>query len=105
MGKKSTNPATSINGIKVGDCTDSSGKQKTDCSAAGSRKVLGVLKDVSKHPTSFDNPNENFSQSCIDKGYDDTDLAYGFGIESVSKDAIKAMSWERVLCLSAENAE
>ncbi|WP_425307580.1 hypothetical protein AADG42_02120 [Ammonicoccus fulvus] len=74
LGDKSLDPATSVNGIVAGECTDESGGQRQDCAAPGHRVVLAVLENevALNQPTGSDPISQSLGggagAACRDAG-------------------------------------
>ena len=100
IGKKGVDPATTINGIAVGECVTvvKDEATKVPCSTEGADKVLLVLKDVGKTAVSTsDDPV--FGNKCITEGAAGTTSSYAWGIEPTGAGAPISLAWDRVLCL------
>lgn len=104
IGRKDIDPAKAINGVAVGDCVvvkGSASAERAPCGTTGGRPVLKVLKDVLKLSVGAASGNELLPNECVRQGAPGTKLTYSWGLEQQGPSAVRALSWDRVLCLGA----
>jgi hypothetical protein len=93
IGGKDVDPATTINGIAVGECVRfSDGPPTRSACASGAFPVLAVVHDVPRHVGA---DNDYLGDICIDRGVNKVRRTYAWGI--ITDPA--AGSWDRLLCL------
>jgi hypothetical protein len=93
IGAKEVDPATTINGIAVGECVRFTDDKpiRSPCSE-GAFPVLGVVHDVPSH---IGADNDYLGDICIDRGINKVRRTYAWGIITDAD----AGSWDRLLCL------
>jgi hypothetical protein len=96
IGAKSVDPATTINGVKPGDCIRFSGNEPSRAAcASGSLPVLLVINDVPKQSGGTD----YLGDLCIEHGIEKVRQTYAWGLSSDKSP--ETGSWDRLLCLGA----
>jgi hypothetical protein len=96
IGDKSVDPATTINGVKAGDCIRFSGNEPSRAAcASGSLPVLLVINDVPKQSGGTD----YLGDLCIEHGIENVRQTYAWGL--TSDQPPDTGSWDRLLCLGA----